>query len=175
MNAFISRTNLYRHDLEAFVTVEPLVPCDVKPLDEAEVDILHEVWPVNLNDMRTRLHRGDSCFICFVNNRVAHYSWVQVSGSHEIREVSQRFEILPCHAWIYHCRTAEWARGKQIYPFVLTQILDLCKSRGCRQAWIYTAPENIASQHGICKAGFVFQKRLVSTNLFGLPFPITKL
>jgi RimJ/RimL family protein N-acetyltransferase len=175
MKPFVAKTNLYTHSLDTRAIVEPLVTCEVKKLDKAQVYVLHEVWPVNLEQMTMRLHRGDCCFICQVNGRVAHYSWVQFSGLHEIRDVSHQFEIRQCHAWIYHCRTAEWARGMQIYPFVLTRILNLCKARDCRQAWIYTTPKNIASQRGIQKAGFAFQKQLIAINLLGLPIPVSRL
>ena len=175
MIRLVARTNLYQHSLDVFVKVVPAVACEVKLLKEAEVGVLHEVWPVNLEEMKTRLRRGDLCLACFTDGHLAHYSWVQFSGPHEFRDVGQRFKISLGHCWIYHCRTAEWAKGKQIYPFALTQILEMCNSRGCRHAWIYTIPQNIASQRGIQKAGFSFYKQLASLKIFNFYFPLIQL
>lgn len=171
----INRIHLFHHFLDNIPVIEPAIPCEVSSLAESELARLHEVWPVPLEEMKTRLERGDLCFVAIAEGRVAHYSWAQFSGLHEIRDVGQRVEVQRGHVWVYHCRTADWARARQIYPFVLTRLLAESKSRNCHAAWIYTSAENIASLRGIEKAGFSFYRQLVSLNLFGSRFPISSI
>jgi hypothetical protein len=171
---FIKRIQLYRHSLETIPSIEPNIPCDVTALTEPDLPRLHEVWPVPLNEMKARLQRGDLCFVASVGDRLAHYSWTQFAGQHEIRDVGQEFTIAPNEAWIYHCRTAAWARGRGIYPFVLVRIEKLCATRGCSSVWIYTDTENTASQRGILKAGFSLYKQLTALCLFGRNFPMER-
>jgi hypothetical protein len=175
MNSFISKSNLYCHTLDKINPIGPDLKCEVRLLDEIDVNILHCVWPVNLDEMRMRLRRGDVCFTCFSEGQLAHYSWVQFSGLHELHEAGLKINIPLGQAWIYHCRTADWAWGKNIYPFVLVQILDLCRSRSCDTAWIYTTPKNIASQRGIQKAGFLLYKQLTAFKIFNKHFPVVRL
>jgi hypothetical protein len=175
MSSFYSKLYLYCHTLELVIPVTPRISCEVRLLSEPEVGILHEVWPVNLEEMKRRLWRGDQCYVCFADARLVHYSWVQYSGNHDLRDVGQTIEIQPGNCWIYHCRTAEWAKGQQIYPHVLTHILDNCKFQARHMAWIYTSNGNFASQNGITKAGFILYKQLAAVHLFGFHRALTSI
>lgn len=173
--SLINRILLYRHSLADVPLIEPHIACSVISLAESELPRLHDVWPVPLDAMKTRLQNGDQCLAAYVEGIIAHYSWVQFSGPHEMRDGGQSFTIAPHEAWIYHCRTATWARGKGIYPFVLVQIEKLCIARGCSMAWIYTDVKNIGSQRGIIKAGFLLHRQLTALQLFSRNIPITRL
>lgn len=175
MNKLINRVYLYRRALDDISNVTLTIQCEVDRLAESDLARLHEVWPVPLDEMKRRLGLGDQCFVALTEGRVAHYSWVQFSGAHEIRDAGCRVEVQRGHVWVYHCRTADWARGRGIYPFVLTQILAECKSQNTQAAWIYTGSENIASQNGIVKAGFAFHQELSALKMFGRVIPLTVL
>jgi RimJ/RimL family protein N-acetyltransferase len=108
----------------------------------------------NVSDGLRRLHRGDLCYTVWVDGRLAHYSWVQRSGSHPLTEAGVSVPVGGGEFWIYHCWTAEWARGKGIYPATLKRIVSEHFEAGYRTALIYTTRENIASQKGILRAGF---------------------
>lgn len=170
----INRILLYRHTLHEIPSIAPTIPCDVDHLGESDLPRLREVWRVPLDEMKARLERGDQCFAARVEGQIAHYSWAQFSGWHPINAVGQRVEVQPGNVWVYHCRTAEWARGRGIYPFVLTRILNESTSRNCRAAWIYAEMDNAASIRGIEKAGFSIYKKLLALNLFGRKFPIVR-
>ena len=101
-----------------------------------------------------RLHHGDRCYAVWLDGRLAHYSWVQRSGSHPITEAGISVPVADGEFWIYDCRTVEWARGKGIYPAILEQVVNEHFEAGYCRAWIYTSRENIPSQRGILRAGF---------------------
>jgi hypothetical protein len=144
----------------------------IRRLQANEVKRLHEIWPVSLPEMASRLRRGDWCFVAEDQAGLVHYSWVQLNGSHKIKSAGRVRGIQPKDAWIYHCRTAERAYGRGIYPAVLKRILfDLC-GEGMHLGWIYTSLENTASQHGILSAGFNPSEQLRSIRLGKIILPL---
>ena len=126
---------------------------------------LLDIGPFDVNDGLERLRRGDRCYTVSIDGRLAHYSWVQRSGSHPITEAGVRVAVARGEFFIYHCRTVEWARGKGIYPATLVRIVNDYYEEGCSSAWIYTTRENIASQRGILRAGFNLVARLEAVRL----------
>jgi hypothetical protein len=125
-----------------------------EPLSPERVGQLLDIGPFKVSDGLQRLHRGDRCYTVCVDGRLAHYSWAQRSGSHPITEAGVSVPVGSGEFWIYNCRTAEWARGRGIYPAILERIVNEHFEAGYCTAWIYTSRENIASQKGILRAGF---------------------
>jgi len=123
-------------------------------LDPTRLDVLAEIGPFDVEAGPPRLQRGDVCYVVFLGGRPAHYSWVQRSGSHPLTEAGISAPVAPGEFWIYHCVTAEWARGRKIYPATLQRILQDHFANGYSTAWIYTSRQNVASQQGILRAGF---------------------
>jgi hypothetical protein len=74
--------------------------------------------------------------------------------------------------WIYHCQTAEWARGRGIYPSTLERIVSDCFAAGDFTAWIYTSKQNVASQKGIVRAGFALVTTLHALRIGSQYFPL---
>lgn len=54
-----------------------------------------------------RLQRGDLCYLASCNGHMAHYSWVQRSGSHPITEAGVIVPVQAGEFWIYDCLTVE--------------------------------------------------------------------
>lgn len=119
-----------------------------------QVGQLLEIGPFDRSDGLQRLKRGDLCYTVRVDGRLAHYSWVQRSGSHPITEAAETVPVESGEFWIYNCRTVDWAKGKRIYPATLERIINDHFAESYQTAWIYTTRENIASQKGILRAGF---------------------
>jgi hypothetical protein len=166
-------TRLYTHDLRT-VPDFPLQPGDsIERLDPSRCDVLREVHPVDLSEDRARLDQNQACFVGWSQGRAAHYSWAQDAGVHEIRGTWRRDTIQPGDVWIYSCRTADWARGRRLYPAAVVAILRAYKSQGYRRAVIYVSEENMASINGIERAGFVLAERIrsfaVRASLLPLP------
>jgi RimJ/RimL family protein N-acetyltransferase len=123
----------------------------------ASEDRIGELGNVGMSDpieAHSRLQRGDLCYMLSLDGRVAHYSWVQRSGGHLVREAGRSIEVAAGELWIYDCWTAAWARGKKLYPATLTHIIEEHFRAGYKTAWIYTTEENIASQNAIRRVGF---------------------
>ncbi len=67
------------------------------------------------------------------------------------------------------CSTIEAYRGRGIYPFMLTQILQWHKNHITQpDIAIFVAPDNIASIKGIEKAGFRFVEHVTIYRLLGM-------
>jgi hypothetical protein len=115
---------------------------------------LCDIGPFDVGDGLQRLRRGDRCYTVSLDGRLAHYSWVQHTGSHPITEAGVSQPVGPDEFWIFHCRTAGWAKGRRLFPATLERIVSDHFAEGYKTAWIYTSCENIASQKGILRAGF---------------------
>jgi RimJ/RimL family protein N-acetyltransferase len=113
--------------------------------------------------------RGDRCYGGFVDGRLAHYTWLQTSGRHHIAFAGRTLAVQPGEPWIYHARTAEWARRRGLLSAVLRAILADCRRQGSVRAWCYAVSENFASQRVFLGAGCVFDRSLRSLR-FGRVF-----
>lgn len=126
----------------------------LRHLESADLDALYKT-PESVPALATpRLDRGDECYIAYSGDRVAHHTWIQSSGVHPIVEAGYECTVEPGDFWIYHCWTADWARGRRLYPTVLAYAVRDQFSRGRKRARIYTTQKNTASQRGIMRAGF---------------------
>lgn len=110
-----------------------------------------------------RWRAQDRCYLAYAEKRLAHFSWVKSEGVHAIYEADTKEPVQTGHFWIYHCATAAWARGRNIYPFVLQKIVSDYFGAGYQCANIHSTSTNLASRRGIEKAGFqyVFSKKAV--------------
>ena len=93
-------------------------------------------------------------FGAWLDGRLAHASWVQLAGTHPISAAGIELEVREDDFWIYNCRTVPAYRGLRIYPRTLQHIAREYFRAGARAGWIYTTFDNVASQHGIERAGF---------------------
>jgi hypothetical protein len=135
-------------------------PFRLMQLGSRELPRLGDIGPVDLGECDERLSRGDLCYGVWIGDALAHYSWVQGAGSHEISAAGLEQPVAPADFWIYNCRTADRFRGRRIYPYVLEHIVDRALAAGKRCGWIYTSGTNYASQRGISRAGFVLRHTL---------------
>jgi hypothetical protein len=119
----------------------------------SEIELLAQIGPIDRELARSRFARGDTCYVAYLCGRIAHFAWAQRSGRHWIADAGRTVDVLGGHLWIYHCLTAEWARGHRIYPAVLSHVVRTARLE-FREIWIYTTADNVASQRGILRAGF---------------------
>jgi len=156
MGMNLERTYLYQlkksHE-KAVVEADPSAHWEL--LAPEKIGILLEIGPFDPKDGPVRINRGDLCYVAYLDGRLAHYSWVQRSGLHPITEAGMSVLVGSNEFWIYHCKTVEWARGRRLYPATLERIVKDHFSEGYSTAWIYTSRENLPSQKGILRAGFV--------------------
>jgi hypothetical protein len=133
-----------------------------KPLESGHVDWLAELGPFDSHHASARLARGDRCYTAWWNGRLAHYSWVQRAGAHQITTAGIELPLRGDELWIYNCRTSERARGMRLFPVALARIMDDHIADGFDTAWIYASRGNVASQRAIRRAGFRYLDTLVA-------------
>jgi RimJ/RimL family protein N-acetyltransferase len=109
---------------------------------------------MNRESVENRWATKDRCYLAYLEGQLAHYSWVKSTGVQPVTEADIQVPVIPGEFWIYHCWTAEWARGRRIYPSVLMLIVRDYFSSNFTRAHIYTSRTNLASQRGIDNAGF---------------------
>ena len=167
-------TLLMRYDLRTSTpAVVSRADLRIETLDAGGVDRLFQI---NANAERSlemaKFDSGCSCYIGYLDDRLAHYSWVQDHGVHIIAGTGRSRRIDEGSLWIHACFTAEWARGRRVYPLVLRQVLADYKSRRFDTAWIYVAEANAASRSGLARAGFEVVSRLHALSIRGLTLPL---
>jgi hypothetical protein len=170
----LETTLLYWHDLQSLPELHLESGCEFRIFDGSNFDLLNQVSPDDPSGemYRRRLERGDRCYFATADGRPAHFSWAQSSGTHRLLEAGCSIPVEPGEFWIYHCHTSAWARGRRLYPYALSRILHDYRDVGCRRAWIYTTAGNASSQHGIERAGFVFERRLRALYFAGTAIPL---
>jgi len=171
-------TLLYQHKFIQIPQIKPGLSCDLEQLKIKEISCLiaiRNLSPFKIEQFQQRLERGDICYVASHDGQPVHFSWLQTEGTHPISPAGRSWPIKPGEAWIYDCRTADWAQRQGIYPFVLTHILRNLKAESFSCAWIYTSTDNIASQKGINKAGFQLKNHLYCIEFAGRVFPLPPL
>jgi hypothetical protein len=162
----VTHTFLYRLSrTDAIRAVPAAAELNWSLLTPAQLDRLSELGPFDRLAGAQRFARGDECHIVVADGRLAHYSWVQRSGFHRVTEAGISVPVEGGAFWIYHCATAEWARGRKIYPATLQRIVETHRVAGYDTAWIYTLNTNTASQHGISRAGFTLAEVLTALRI----------
>ncbi|MCC6344957.1 MAG: hypothetical protein IT166_22340 [Bryobacterales bacterium] len=144
-------------------------------LSREQAGRLLDIGPFDLSDGLRRMDRGDPCYTVCIDRRLAHYSWVQRSGAHPITEAGLTLPVEDGEFWIYNCQTADWARGKRIYPATLVRIMEDHFARGYNTAWIYTGKTNVASRKGILRAGFRHVATLRALRVGRFYFPLGRM
>lgn len=145
---------VYKHDLIAVPTITPLIDCQLVEITEANLTDICQIWPTQIERLRLRLERGNRCFAVYSDERIVHYSWVQVGGHHFLQPAGRELNLSPAEAVFFHVRVAAWAQGKGIASFGYTEGLRLLRQNGINTAWVYTTSGNIASQKSIEKSGW---------------------
>ncbi len=105
------------------------------------------------NEILQRFKSGRRVYAARVGDTIAAYGWVSFEQEY-VGELNLRLRILPGEAYIWDCATLPDFRNLHLYSALLAYILDQLRLEGLRRAWIGTDLDNVASQHGIARAGF---------------------
>lgn len=110
------------------------------------------------------LDAGDVGYLAYIDGRCVHRTWI-VSGPAEIREHwSQRRVIGREQSFVHYCLTATEARGRGVFPTVLTRIASDQRSRRTTMA---IASDNYPSQQAATKASWAPVERVTFSVDFG--------
>ena len=150
--------------------INQISPANIRMVTYKNVtDVLNFKGKRYLKKYRKFLDAGDKGYFGYLNGKCAHCSWVQFGEKEISLSLSLKKKIKEDEAYIHYCETASCARGKNIYPAVLTRIVDDIKDK-YKNIYISTNSKNISSQKGIIKAGFVEIDRIKIMIILGIKF-----
>lgn len=160
---------LFKHDHDRSYPVNSLL--DVRRVSPGNVTNVSTMdTPATVALFRDFLELGDWGYYACLDGRVVHRSWVKFPPQSVATWYRYApFQLRGGQAFIHYCRTSETAKGKGIYPTVLSKIAADCYTSGVKEVWTATTADNHASQRGIEKAGFVEVERKRVRVFFGLP------
>jgi GNAT superfamily N-acetyltransferase len=159
----LHREYFYRHDLQVIPELRPpKIPVSVRLLALPELELLHEIWPVDLKKAAARLTAGHSCcYLTSFEGRPIAYQWVQFEGRHFVQQAGQYISLRKGQDFmIYHTRVKQEFQSKGINTFLLLHILHDFAQQGYQHGYIYTSAKNIANIKGIQKIGFVLHLKI---------------
>lgn len=118
----------------------------------------------NLQSFHEFLQRGDEGYYAYLDGKCAHRSWALHNGVMDV-DIFYHRQLKENEVFIHWCETADWARGHNLYPATLGQIIvDNPGKRVC----ISVNRNNVASRRGIEKAGFELQEKVTTTVVLGM-------
>ena len=143
--------------------VAPLVPATFARLGPEMAATL--AGAMGLTDpavVHQRFQAGRRCYAAWVGETLAAYSWVSFDDE-AIGEMRVRIRLAPGEAYIWDCATLTAYRRCRLYTALLTHVIGEMRAEGLCRLWIGTDQENVVSQKGIARAGFLPVADLVVT------------
>lgn len=156
---------LFQHENKT----HPLSPAKIVYATEQNIpDILNFQHPRYIETFKHFLSNGDKGYFAYLEEKCIHRSWVKHTP-----QTVHLYPVLPMklqddEAFIHYCETAPVARGKNIFPAVLSKIVDDLNNK--RKIMIAANAKNIASIKAIKKAGFREIERHRLIVILGLKF-----
>lgn len=104
-----------------------------------------------------RLENGDICCCAIYNDEIVSYCWVAKHKAY-IGEIGKEISLKEKEIYLYDAFTQPEFRGNNLFPKILTSILNYGKLKGYQKALIFALSSNNSSVVAIKKAGFeIFQ------------------
>jgi RimJ/RimL family protein N-acetyltransferase len=104
--------------------------------------------------VRQRFDAGKHCYGGKIENEIATYGWVTFDQE-TIGELGMTIHLAPGGAYIWDCATLPAYRGQSLYTALLASITRFLRAKGLRRAWIGADADNLPSQAGMMRAGFL--------------------
>lgn len=142
---------------------------DIRPATQANLaDILNFQPARYVEVFRQFLALGDKGYYAYLDGKCVHRSWVKSNEQVVYPHWAYPMKLKPNQHFIHYCETAPQARGKGVYPAVLSKIVDDFKDRG--EILMSINAKNIASIKGAQKAGFKEVGGVKILVIFGMKF-----
>ncbi len=106
---------------------------------------------LSLSTIRTRLERGDCCYLAYIEGRAVHRSWV-TSTSCWVKDAKAIFKPQKGEVYVYDSYTLPRYRSRGAFSSTLLRIL--ADYSGQSLVWIAVRNDNLPSRKAIEKAGF---------------------
>jgi RimJ/RimL family protein N-acetyltransferase len=104
--------------------------------------------------VQQRFDAGKHCYGGKIENEIATYGWVTFDQE-TIGELGMNIHLAPGDAYIWDCATLSAYRGQSLYTALLASITRFLRAKGLRRVWIGADADNLASQAGMMRAGFL--------------------
>ena len=120
------------------------------PIDEQNAGLVANLrGDTYVEQFKNQLRMGDFGYYAFLDGKPVAYGFVKHQGSGD-------YFYRIGDGCLYLCRffTHEGARGKGIYPALITALIE--READCRSFYICTERGNVASERGLLKVGFQF-------------------
>ncbi|OCL85623.1 hypothetical protein [Arcobacter porcinus] len=130
-------------------------------------DVLYFQSKRYINIFKNFLSLGDKGYFAYLEDKCIHRSWVKSNEQVVYPHWAYPYKLKKDEVFIHYCETAPEARGKNIYPHVLSNII---KGHQDKDILISVNDENIASKKGVEKVGFRERERVKVLILLGMKF-----
>lgn len=116
---------------------------------------------------RSFLKQGDVGYYAYLDGKCCHRSWIQKGPKWISINPYVQMKLEKNEGYIHYCETAPWARGKAIYPSVLSRIAE--DHKNLENIFIAVESENASSVRGVEKAGFKERERVEVKQILKIP------
>ena len=117
---------------------------------------------------RLRDSRPEGYALMDSEGRFLHFAWATVFEGFFLSELNAKVDSPSADSvMLFDCWTPASQRGRGYYGWTISMIAERVRERGQRP-WIFSARKNVASVHGIEKAGFERRYSLTRQRLFGV-------
>lgn len=130
-------------------------------------DVLQFQHPKYVKIFQNFLSLGDKGYYAYLGKKCIHRSWVKGNEQIVYPHWAYLYKLKDNEVFIHYCETAPEARGKRIYPHVLSTIAEEYKDKNIL---ISVNDKNIASKKGIEKVGFKEVIRIKILIILGIKY-----
>ena len=117
--------------------------------------------------LRLRKGEGQGFALIDANGRPVHFAWIAAFEGFFLSELNARVDAPSANCvMLFDCWTPAASRGGGYYAQAITQVARLLREQG-KSTWIFSADSNVASLHGLAKAGVQKRYSLVRRRLLG--------
>lgn len=162
----IEIVNLYFYDSCNPTSINQI---DIREASESNLkDILSFQDSSYIDLFNSFLNSGDRGYFAYLDDECVHRSWVKSNDQYVYPHWIYPMKLKSNQHFIHYCETSPKARGRGIYPAVLSKISLDYKDKG--ELLICVDSRNKASIKGVVKAGFVKKEIIFVVVLFGARF-----
>ena len=120
-----------------------------------------------LTEVSKRFEMGRRCYVARVESKIVAYGWVSFDEEF-IGELNLLLRLLPGEAYIWNWATLPAFRSNHLFSELLTYILEDLMTEKLHCVWIGADLENVPSQRGNARAGFLYVADLVVARVLAL-------
>jgi len=159
INRFYCNETIVLYNLKSHDAYNPIK--SVAIIKHATIDNLKDILyfqPERYIDIfKNFLAQGDKGYFAYIDNKCIHRSWVKTNEQTVYFHWAYPYKLKRNEVFVHYCETAPQARGKNVYPHVLSTIIEEHRNK---DVLISINNNNIPSKKGVEKVGFRERERI---------------